>query len=350
MNLEAIRRAPKVLLHDHLDGGPRPATIVELADENGYAGLPTRDPGELEAWIRRGADRKDLVLYLETFAHTVGVMQTPEALTRVARECAEDLAADGVVYAEVRFAPELHQARGLALDGIVEAVVGGFAGGSADGRIRIGTIVTAMRTAEDARPIAELAARWSGRGVVGFDIAGPEAGFPPARHLEAFEIARAGGLGITIHAGEAYGPASIREAVDTCGTDRIGHGVHVADDIVVAPDGEATLGATASMVLERQIPLELCPTSNVHSGAAASIETHPIGLLADLGFAVTVNTDNRLMSGISMTDELAGLVEAFGWGPDELRVVTVRAADVSFQDPDARAALIRDVIEPRYAG
>jgi adenosine deaminase len=334
VSVEAIRRAPKVLLHDHLDGGLRPATIVELADETGYEGLPTTDPVALEAWIRRGADRKDLVLYLETFAHTVGVMQTPEALARVSREGAEDLAADGVVYAEVRFAPELHRARGLALDAIVEAVVGGFREGSVGRGIGIGTILTAMRTTDDARPIATLAARWHGRGVVGFDIAGPEAGFAPARHLEAFEIARAGGLGITIHAGEAYGPASIREAVEICGADRIGHGVHIVDDIEVATDdGEPTLGPVAREVLERQIPLELCPTSNVHSGAASSIAAHPIGMLADLGFAVTVNTDNRLMSGISLSDELAGLVEAFGWGDAMLSELTERAAGAAF-DPE----------------
>lgn len=338
MNVEAIRRAPKVLLHDHLDGGLRPATIVELADETGYRELPAEDPVELATWMRRGADRKDLVLYLETFAHTVGVMQTLDSLARVARECAEDLAADGIVYAEVRFAPELHRDRGLALDAIVEAVVGGFLEASAGLEIHVGTILTAMRTTDDARPIAELAARWQGRGVVGFDIAGPEAGFAPARHLEAFEIARAAGLGITIHAGEAYGPASIREAVETCGADRIGHGVHIADDIAVTADGEAALGPVAREVLERQIPLELCPTSNVHSGAARSIPTHPIGMLVDLGFAVTVNTDNRLMSGITLSDELAGLADAFGWDAETIHGLTERAAAAAF-DPAGRAAL-----------
>ena len=338
MNVEAIRRAPKVLLHDHLDGGLRPATIVEIADETGYAGLPTDDPSDLETWMRRGADRKDLVLYLETFVHTVGVMQTADALARVARECAEDLAADGIKYAEVRFAPELHRDRGLELDAIVEAVVSGFRAGSAARRIRIGTILTAMRTTDDARPVATLAARWHGRGVVGFDIAGPEAGFAPARHLEAFEIARAGGLGITIHAGEAYGPASIHEAVEVCRADRVGHGVHIADDITVAVDGEPMLGPVAREVLERQIPLELCPTSNVHSGAARSIPAHPIGMLADFGFAVTVNTDNRLMSGITLSDELAGLAEAFGWEEATIRRLTERAAAAAF-DPVGRAAL-----------
>ena len=349
MDIASIRRAPKVLLHDHLDGGLRPQTIVDLAEETGYDRLPATDPDELGAWMRGGADRKDLVLYLETFAHTVGVMQTAGSLARVARECAEDLADDGVVYAEVRFAPEQHQARGLNLDEVVEAVIDGFREGSADGRIRVGTILTAMRTrAPRADEIAELAVRWRDRGVCGFDVAGPEAGFPPAAYLGAFGIARAGGVGVTIHAGEAFGPASIREAVEACGADRIGHGVHIADDITLSRDGP-TLGPVARLVLERQIPLELCPTSNVHSGAAASIQTHPIGALADLGFAVTVNTDNRLMSGISQSRELAGLTTAFGWAVPELRDLTVRAAEVSFQDADARSALIHDVIEPGFA-
>jgi adenosine deaminase len=350
VNVETIRRAPKVLLHDHLDGGLRPATIVELADETGYEGLPARDPAALVTWMHRGADRKDLVLYLETFAHTVGVMQTVGALERVARECAEDLAADGIVYAEVRFAPEQHQWLGLSLDEIVEAVVAGFGSGSADRNIRIGTILTAMRTRSPrASEIATLALRWRDRGVCGFDVAGPEAGFPPAAYLDAFEIARSGGVGVTIHAGEAFGPPSIREAVEICGADRIGHGVHIADDIERS-SGEPTLGPVARLVLERQIPLELCPTSNVHSGAAVSIAAHPIGMLADLGFAVTVNTDNRLMSDISLSRELAGLAAAFGWGPPELRAVTVRAAEVAFQDAETRAALVRDVIEPAYTG
>jgi adenosine deaminase len=339
VDTDAIRRLPKVLLHDHLDGGLRPSTIVDLASDTGYRGLPETDPDALERWMRAGADRKDLELYLETFAHTVGVMQTDDGLARVARECAEDLAADGVVYAEVRFAPELHRANGLELDDVVEAVVGGFGEVAGRGGIRIGTIVTAMRTADDARPIAALAARWARRGVVGFDIAGPEAGFAPARHLAAFQLARAGGLGITIHAGEGYGPASIREAVVACGADRIGHGVHVADDIE-GTDGVVELGPTARLVLERQVPLELCPSSNVHSGAAASIAAHPIGALADLGFAVTVNTDNRLMSGVTLTAELSALVDAFGWDDGDLRAVSERAASAAFLDPDARDRLV----------
>ncbi len=248
---------------------------MELADQTGYTGLPTTDPDELGAWMTRGASRKDLVLYLETFAHTVGVMQTPEALTRVARECAEDLADDGIVYAEVRFAPELHLERGMALDDVVEAVQEGFRLGSEGRPIRVRTLLTAMRTAARSLEIADLAVRWRDRGVCGFDIAGAEAGFPPTRHLDAFEHIRGENFHLTIHAGEAFGLPSIWEALQLCGAERLGHGVRIVDDIEVAPDGSARLGRLAAMVRDRRVPLELCPTSNVHSGAAASIAEHP---------------------------------------------------------------------------
>jgi adenosine deaminase len=344
-----IRAAPKVLLHDHLDGGLRPATIVELADETGYEGLPTRDVGELGAWMMRGADRKDLVLYLETFAHTVGVMQTRESLVRVARECAEDLAADGIVYAEVRFAPEQHLERGLGLDDVVEAVQEGFSEGSRRSGIRIGTLLTAMRTAARSLEIAELAVRWRDRGVVGFDIAGAEAGYPPTRHLDAFDHVRRENFHLTIHAGEAFGLPSIWEALQLCGAERLGHGVRVVDDIQVGAGGETHLGRVAHLVRDRRVPLELCPTSNVHSGAAASIEEHPIGLLMDLKFRVTVNTDNRLMSATSLSRELAQLVDTFGIGWERLRRLTINAMKSAFLPFDERVAFLDDVIRPAYA-
>ncbi|MGZ4131186.1 MAG: adenosine deaminase [Actinomycetota bacterium] len=347
--LERIRLAPKVLLHDHLDGGLRAATIVELAEETGYAGLPTHDPQELDAWMTRGASRKDLVLYLETFAHTVGVMQTADALRRVARECAEDLAADGVVYAEVRFAPELHLERGLSLDEVVEAVQDGFRQGSEARGIRVRTLLTAMRTAAHSLEIAELAVRWRDRDVCGFDIAGAEAGYPPTRHLDAFEHIRRNNFHLTIHAGEAFGLPSIWEALQLCGAERLGHGVRVVDDIEVAPDGSARLGPLASLVRDRRVPLELCPTSNVHSGAVPSIREHPIGLLADLRFRVTVNTDNRLMSAVTLSDEMANLVDAYGFDWDRLRWITVNAMKSAFLPFDERLRLIDEVIRPGYA-
>jgi adenosine deaminase len=345
---EAIRRAPKVLLHDHLDGGLRPATIVELADQQGYTELPTRDPGELETWMRRGANRRDLVLYLETFAHTVGVMQTEDALVRVARECAEDLEADGVIYAEVRFAPELHLQGGLSLDQVVEAVQEGFRQGAK--RIRVRTLLTAMRTAARSLEIAELSVRWRNREVCGFDIAGAEAGYPPTRHLDAFEYVRRENFHLTIHAGEAFGLPSIWEAVQLCGAERLGHGVRIVDDVSDGGrPGAPPIGRLGSLVRDRRVPLELCPTSNVHSGAAPSIDKHPIGLLSDLRFRVTVNTDNRLMSNTSMSKELTQLVEVFAWDWDDLERVTINAMKSAFLPYDDRVALIRHEIQPRYA-
>ena len=345
---ELLREAPKVLLHDHLDGGLRPATIVELAEAEGYSDLPTRDPGDLAAWMTRGANRADLVLYLETFVHTVGVMQTRESLTRVARECAEDLAADGVVYAEVRFAPELHVEKGLGLDDVVEAVLEGFRQGSEGRNIVVRVLLTAMRTAALSLQIAELAVRWRDEGVCGFDIAGAEAGHPPTRHLDAFQYVMRENFHITIHAGEAFGLPSIWEALQFCGAERLGHGVRIVDDIVVDRD-DAKLGRLASYVRDLRVPLEMCPTSNVHSGAAPSIEQHPIGLLSDLRFRVTVNTDNRLMSNITMSEEYAKLVDAFGWGLEHVRWTAINGMKSAFYPFDERLRIIETVIKPWYA-
>lgn len=346
--IEQLRSAPKVLLHDHLDGGLRPSTVVDLANRTGYT-LPTHDADELATWMVRGASRLDLELYLETFAHTVGVMQSSEALYRVAAECAEDLAADGVVYAEVRFAPELHVEQGLSLDQVVEAVVDGFEHGSSGRGIRIGTLVTAMRHAARSLEIAELAVRHRDRGVVGFDIAGAEAGNPPTRHLDAFQYIQRENFHFTIHAGEAYGPPSIWEAIQYCGAERLGHGVRIIDDIKVNDDGTYELGRLASYVRDRRIPLEVCPTSNVHTGAAASIADHPIGALRDLTFRVTMNTDNRLMSATTMSQEFAATTAAFGWGWHEVRWMTTNAMKSAFIPFDERLELIEDVIKPWYA-
>ena len=348
-NLEELRRAPKVLLHDHLDGGLRPATVIELAEETGYPGLPTTDEAELAAWFTAGASRQDLELYLETFAHTVGVMQTKDALVRVAAECAEDLAADGVVYAEVRFAPELHLEGGLTLDEVVEAVQEGFRLGSAGTRLTIGTLLTAMRHAAHSTEIAELAVRHRDEAVVGFDIAGSEAGNPPTRHLDAFRLAAAENFHITIHAGEAFGLPSIWEAVQLCGAERLGHGVRIVDDITIDADGRAELGRLASFIRDRRVPLEMCPTSNVNTGVCASVAEHPIGLLAALRFRVTVNTDNRLMSGVTLTSELAGLVDAFGYGWDEIEWLTLNAMKSSFWPFDQRLRIINEIIKPGFA-
>ncbi|SFJ08783.1 MULTISPECIES: adenosine deaminase [Amycolatopsis] len=354
LTLEAIRSVPKVLLHDHLDGGLRPATVVELAAATGYDALPTTDADELGRWFREAADSGSLESYLETFAHTCGVMQTEEALVRVAAECAEDLAADGVVYAEVRYAPELFAERGLSLDAVVEAVQAGFAEGerraAQQGKnIRMGTLLCAMRQHARAQEIAEVAVRYRDAGVVGFDIAGPEAGFPPTRNLDAFEYLRTNNAHFTIHAGEAFGLASIWEAIQHCGAERLGHGVRIVDDIKTGPDGSVELGRLAAYVRDRRIPLEICPSSNVQTGAAASISDHPIGLLKRLRFRVTVNTDNRLMSGCTVSSEFAALAEAFGYGWADLQWFTINAMKSAFIDFDQRLDLIDNVIKPGYA-
>lgn len=348
---EDIVKVPKALLHDHLDGGLRPATVVELAAEVGHE-LPTTDPVALGRWFVEAADSGSLERYLATFAHTVAVMQTAPALRRVARECALDLAADGVVYAEVRFAPEQHLERDLTLDEVVEAVLAGFVEGSALAAeagtpIRVGTLLTAMRHAARSQEIAELAVRHRDAGVVGFDIAGAEAGFPPTRHLDAFEYLQRENFHFTIHAGEAFGLPSIWQAIQWCGADRLGHGVRIVDDITPGP--EPTLGRLAAYVRDKRIPLELCPSSNVQTGAAPSIAEHPIGLLRDLRFRVTVNTDNRLMSGTSMSREMALLVEAFGYGWRELQWFTINAMKSAFIPFDQRLRIIDEVIKPAYA-
>lgn len=365
--LEAIRRVPKVLLHDHLDGGVRPQTVIDLAAETGYRNIPSHDPAELARHFVRGANRRSLDLYLETFAHTIGIMQTPEALHRVAKECAEDLASDGIVYAEVRFAPELHTERGLSHDEIVEAVTDGFKEGMNESAvapaataesatasttanpIRIGVLLTAMRTFAHSLEIAQLAVKWRDDIVVGFDIAGEEAGYPPTRHLDAFHYIQRHNFHFTIHAGESYGPPSIWEAIQFCGAERLGHGVRIIDEIQIHPDGTPELSDLAAYVRDRRIPMEVCPTSNVHTGAAASIAEHPIGKLRDLNYRITVNTDNRLMSDTTLSEEFAACADAFGWTWQDIRWLTINAAKSSFIPFDDRLAIINDIIKPGFA-
>jgi adenosine deaminase len=351
--MDVLRRAPKVLLHDHLDGGVRPATVVDLARETGYAGLPTTDVEELAHWFYEAANSGSLERYLETFAHTVGVMQTADALARVAAECAEDLAADGVIYAEVRYAPELHLEHELSLNEVVEAVNAGFREGerraaAAGHPIRMGALLTAMRHAARSMEIAELAVQYRDDGVVGFDIAGAEAGYPPTRHLDAFEYLQRENAHFTIHAGEGFGLPSIWQAIQWCGADRLGHGVRIIDDIEVDGD-DVKMGRLAAYVRDKRIPLEMAPTSNVMTGAAKSIADHPIGLLRRLYFRVTINTDNRLMSGTSMTQEFAQLAEAFGYGLHDFQWFTLNAMKSAFIPFDQRLALINGVIKPGYA-
>lgn len=355
LDLATLRRAPKALLHDHLDGGLRPATVLELAHDCGYDRLPADDAEGLARWFREAADSGSLERYLETFTHTVAVMQTPEGLHRVARECTEDLADDGVVYAEVRFAPEQHLEQDLTLDEVVEHTLAGFAAGEAAAAeaghpIVVRCLLTAMRHAARSREIAELAVRFRDRGVCGFDIAGAEAGYPPTRHLDAFEYMRVNNAHFTIHAGEAFGLPSIHEALAFCGCERLGHGVRIVDDIEVTDDiADARLGRLAQYIRDTRVPLELCPSSNVQTGAVPSLDKHPFDLLARLRFRVTVNTDNRLMSDTSMSREMLKLHQTFGYGWSDLERFTINAMKSAFISFPERLRIIDDIIKPGYA-
>ncbi len=358
-----LKSLPKVSLHDHLDGGLRPATIIELAEAAGHT-LPSTDPVALGEWFRESADSGSLVRYLETFDHTVAVMQTKEGLFRVAKEFVEDLADDGVVYGEVRWAPEQHLQQGLSLDEAVEAVQEGLEAGvdavAESGReIQVGQLITAMRHADRGQEIAELAVRHRNKGAVGFDIAGAEDGFLPSRFKDAFTYLAQHNFPATVHAGEGAGLESIQSALVDGRALRLGHGVRIAEDIMVEFDDEdgttgsdggedsiglVTLGDLSSWIRDRGIALEICPSSNLQTGAIAvfgeGIESHPLDMLYQLGFNVTINTDNRLMSGVTLTDEFELLVETFDYDLDDLLELTLNAAEASFLPLDEKEALV----------
>ena len=350
---DQIKRAPKALLHDHLDGGLRPETIIEIAQQIGYKKLPTNDPKKLADWFEESCNSHSLVRYLETFSHTIAVMQSKEAIIRVSRECAIDLARDGVVYAEVRGAPELFTEQGLTLDQVVEATLEGYKQGMAEAasegnKIRVESLLCGMRQNNRSQEAAAAVVKYREKGVVGFDIAGPEDGFPPTNQLETFEYLRKENAHFTIHAGEAYGLPSIWEAIQICGAERLGHGVRIIDDIDFSGD-KPKLGPLASYVRDRRIPLELCPTSNLQTGAAKTYSDHPIGMLAKLRFRVTLNTDNRLMSRTSMSNEMTQCVKSFGWKFADLQRVTVNALKSSFIPFEERLEIIEKVVKPAYA-
>jgi len=350
---DQIKRVPKALLHDHLDGGLRPETIIEIAQQIGYKKLPTNDPKQLGDWFEESCNSHSLVRYLETFSHTIAVMQSKEAIIRVSRECAIDLARDGVVYAEVRGAPELFTEQGLTLDQVVEATLEGYKQGMAEAaregnKIRVESLLCGMRQNDRSQEAAAAVVKYRDKGVVGFDIAGPEDGFPPTNQLETFEYLRKENAHFTIHAGEAYGLPSIWEAIQICGAERLGHGVRIIDDIDFSGD-KPKLGPLASYVRDRRIPLELCPTSNLQTGAAKTYSEHPIGMLAKLRFRVTLNTDNRLMSRTSMSNEMSECVKSFGWKFADLQRVTVNALKSSFIPFEERLEIIEKVVKPAYA-
>ena len=356
--LETLRAAPKVVLHDHLDGGLRPRTIVELAREQSYTGLPTTDASDLGRWFHASAASGSLSLYLRGFAHTIAVMQTDEAIERVAYESGEDLARDGVVYAEVRYAPVFHMRRGLNLEQVVVAVERGFARAERDHGIVLRQIVCAMRDRTDSLEMAELAIANRDRGVVGFDLAGEEAGHPPKAHLDAFSLCRRENFSITIHAGEAFGPPSIWQALQYCGAHRIGHGVRLVEDMAIADLEQARsgreprvvkLGPLAAYVRDKRIPLELCPSSNVDTGAVATLAEHPIRHLIAQRFRVTVNTDNRLMSDVTLSEEFQRLSSAFGLTLGDVERLSINAMKSAFVGYDERVAVIYARIKPGYA-
>jgi adenosine deaminase len=347
MDEATLHRLPKVVLHDHLDGGLRPETVLDLADTAGYEGLPTTDLASLRRWFYQRESRS-LPIYLEAFRQTVAVMQDREALERVACEAVLDLAADGVVYAEVRFAPMLHRERGLTLSQVLDAVLVGLDMGRRRTGIAVSLIVDALRQDPGSEEVAAAAAGFAGRGVVGFDLAGPEEGFPASAHRAACRVAQAAGLHLTLHAGEGAGVPSIADALG-CGAERLGHGVRLVEDMTVRDGRVVALGAVAGWVRSAGIALEVCPSSNVHTRVFPTIEDHPVGLLHRAGFAVTINTDNRLMSDTSMTHEFALVAAHQGFTVADLRAVTLRAVDAAFCDPATREET-RERVRAGYPG
>lgn len=346
MNLATL---PKVLLHEHLDGGLRPKTVIDLALDVGYAGLPTHDPAELAAWFHRGAQRGSLPMYLEGFAHTCGVMQTRAALERVAFEFIEDMHEDGVVYAEVRFAPVFHVKKGLTGDAVVSAVLDGLRRGEEKYGVKWGLIICGMRHRTDSLEAAELAINFRHHGVVGFDLAGEEAGYPPKAHVTAFQAIQQANFNSTLHAGEAFGVASIWQALQLCGAHRLGHATRLTDDMTIVDGKIVNLGTLAQYVLDHRIPLEMCLSSNVHTGSVRTIEEHPFKMYYDRGFRVTLNTDDRLMSDTTMTKEFQVAVDVFGLTLADFEKITINSIKSAFIHFDERLKLIYDVIKPGYA-
>lgn len=346
-----IRSLPKVLLHDHLDGGLRPQTVIELARDIGYKKLPTTDAGELAEWFHRGAQRGSLPLYLEGFTHTCAVMQTEEALERVAYEMLEDMKRDGVVYVETRFAPVFHTEKGLHWEDVVKAVLRGLEKGEKDFGVRWGLIICAMRNMQLSKEMAELAVDFRDRGVVGFDLAGEEGGFPPKKHIDAFHYIQRMNFNITIHAGEAFGKESIWQAIQWCGAHRIGHATRLIEDIVLDerdPMHVVSMGTLAQYVLDKRIPLEICLTSNVDTGAVKSLEEHPFAVYYKYRFRTTLNTDDRLMSNTTMTREFKLAHETFGLTLDDVEKLTINAMKSAFIPYKQRIDIIYNVIKPGY--
>jgi len=346
---EIIRNVPKVLLHDHLDGGLRPQTVIDLAKEVKYNKLPTTDSGELGEWFHRGANKGNLVEFLQGFEHTCAVMQTKEALFRVAYETMEDMKNDGVCYIESRFAPVFHTQKGLYYDDILDAVLSGFEKGKNDFGVGYGLILCGMRNMKNTLEIAELAVNYRSDGVVGFDLAGEEGGYPPKKHIDAFQFIKQKNFNITIHAGEAFGKESIWQAIQFCGAHRIGHATRLIEDIVFDKDGTAVaLGDLAQYILNTRLPLEICLLSNLHTGAIDKLENHPFYKLYKEKFRVFLNTDDRLMSDTTLTKEYITASELFGINLDDVEKLNINAMKSSFISYKERLHYIYNIIKPGY--
>ncbi len=346
---QIIRSAPKVLLHDHLDGGLRSQTVIELANDLKYSKLPTNDAGELADWFFRGANKGNLVEYLQGFEHTCGVMQTKDALTRVAYEMMEDMKNDGVCYVETRFSPVFHTSKGLYHEDIVNAVLEGLEKGKRDFGVGFGLILCGMRNMKNTLEIAELAIDFRDQGVVGFDLAGEEGGYPPKKHIEAFQFIQRANFNITIHAGEAFGKESIWQAIQWCGAHRIGHATHLKEDFTFDKEGNIIkFGGLSQYVLDKRIPLEICLLSNVHTGAVDKIENHPFGFLFKEKFRVTINTDDRLMSNTTMTKEFLTAIEHFNLNLEDFEKITLNSMKSAFIPYKERLHYIYNIIKPGY--
>lgn len=346
---EIVQRVPKVLLHDHLDGGLRPSTIIDLAKQIGYDRLPTDNPDKLAEWFHRGANKGNLVEYLQGFEHTCAVMQTKESLIRVAYEMMEDMRKDNVCYVETRFAPVFHSQKGLYPDQIVDAVLEGLEKGRNDFGVGYGLILCGMRNMENTLEIAELALNFRKKGVVGFDLAGEEGGYPPKKHIEAFQAIQRANFNITIHAGEAFGKESIWQAIQWCGAHRIGHGTRILDDLVTDINGSViSMGELAQYILDKRIPIEICLLSNVHTGAIDCIENHPFIKLYKNKFRVTINTDDRLMSDTTLTKEFLTAITYFNLNLEDVERITVNSMKSAFINYNERLKFIYDIIKPGF--
>jgi len=347
---DIVHRMPKVAIHDHLDGGLRPETIIDLARERGIS-LASEDANELRNWFERGANKGSLAEYLEGFAVTCSVMQTADALERVAYEAMEDLAADGVAYAELRFAPQFHGDGGLPLERVVEAVLLGMERAGKKQGMRWGLIICGMRSSppEISLKMAELAISFRDRGCIGFDLAGDEFGHPPKAHLEAFQLCKRESFNITIHAGEAFGISSIWQALQFCGAHRIGHGTRLVEDMRIQDDRVLQMGRLAQYVLDHRIPLEICLSSNIQTGAVPSFEEHPFRYLLRHNFRISLNTDNRLMSGTTVTEEHWIAHKIFGVDFAGLEKIIINGMKSAFSRYDHRCEVIYDVLKPGFA-